>query len=85
MFSSEFTSLPIVSPSSYNRGFAEEIAFPVETESVGDVQGFSYADTTIHEQEEDKEMEQEESDDNSYVSASVSEYSDVDMCEDYYE
>ena len=29
MFSSEFTSLPIISPSSYNRGFAEEIAFPV--------------------------------------------------------
>ena len=29
LFSSEFTSLPIVSPSSYNRGIAEEIAFPV--------------------------------------------------------
>ena len=42
-------------------------------------------DTTIHEQDEDKEMEQEESDNDSYVSASVSEYSDVDMCEDYYE
>lgn len=30
-------------------------------------------------------MEQEQSDDNSYVSASISEYSDVDMCDDYYE
>lgn len=41
-------------------------------------------DSTIQKQE-DKEMEQEQSDDNSYVSASISEYSDVDMCEDYYE
>ena len=28
---------------------------------------------------------QEETDDQSYVSASFSDYSDVDMCEDYYE
>ena len=30
-------------------------------------------------------MEQELSDEDSYVSASVSEYSDIDMCEEYYE
>ena len=29
MFSAEFTNLPIVSPSSYNRPCTEEIAFPV--------------------------------------------------------
>ena len=75
MFSSEFTSLPIVSPASYNRGIAEEIPFP----------GFSYADSTIQEKDEDKDMEQEPSDDNSYVSASISEYSESDMCEEYYE
>ena len=29
MFSAEFTNMPIVSPSSYNRPCTEEIAFPV--------------------------------------------------------
>lgn len=86
MFSSEFTSLPIISPSSYNRGFAEEIAFPVMILFEYDKsQGFSYVDSTIQEQDEEKEMEQEPSDDNSYMSASISEYSEDDMCEDYYE
>lgn len=49
------------------------------------IQGFSYVDSTIQEQDEEKEMEQEPSDDNSYMSASISEYSEDDMCEDYYE
>lgn len=42
-------------------------------------------DSTIREQREERAMEQEESDGSSYISASVSEYSDVDMCEEYYE
>ncbi|KAK8825224.1 RPS6 protein kinase [Blastocystis sp. ATCC 50177/Nand II] len=83
MFSAEFTNLPIVSPSSYNRPCTEEIAFP----------GFSYVGSYAHELQEEKdnaEMEQEDAeemdgDGQSYASASVSEYSDVDMCEDYYE
>ena len=85
-FSAEFTNLPLVSPSSYNRPYTEEISFPVTMKKQNQNQGFSYGPYA-------RELENEEpgpmhlgsdSDDNSYVSASVSEYSDDDMMEDSY-
>lgn len=74
-FSAEFTNLPIVSPSSYNRPCAEEISFP----------GFSYGPYARELENDDPGRMQQDSDsddDNSYVSASVSEYSDEGMMED---
>ena len=38
-----------------------------------------------HELQEEKDNAEMDGDGQSYASASVSEYSDVDMCEDYYE
>ena len=83
-FSAEFTNLPIVSPSSYNRPYAEEISFPVGMKRKNDDQGFSYGPYAreLENEESGPAHLESDSDENSYVSASVSEYSDDGMMED---
>ena len=85
-FSAEFTNLPIVSPSSYNRPYTEEISFHVTMKNQMQNQGVSYGPyaRVLANEEPGPRHLGSDSDDNSYVSASVSEYSDDDMMEDQY-